>query len=517
MLSSSRFFAAVRAAQTDDEMRVLIAKAGEAKDYPGCRRRRGVRQDGRHGRGKRARALPPAHAHEDPHRRGGAREGGAPLRLRSGLQFHRGRERENIQKERGDGDGGSLDAEGSLRAGVDDLLGRANEDPRPAPPRGGGRGRGADVQEGFRDRVPRRGGGRRGAGGDGAGERAEERRCGAGRETVGDDSRYIPPMRGHFYDVVYFQDTYPFKEKRYDLHMPKDKPVQYEVYNGTLYSAQRFDEKETHYSWWLFDIPAIEEEPRMAEAPDVATKLVLATLPSWEEKSRWFAAIHDTIYHGQRADQEAGEGSDRRAQDRRREGRRPPALGGAGDPLLGALDGKGGGLHAPSREDVVPGPLRRLQGQGGDARHPHENRGVRRLAGAHDGRRARRGGARGPVQSLRRRLAAQGRHLHDARSDVGALLDRALELGGAGAALRDRDARGGRAHADSVQSAREARAQGRLARRRRQATETSRERSISKRRTTWISGCAAGSARTSATTCAPTSRDGSPRSRPTSR
>jgi len=117
-----------------------------------------------------------------------------------------------------------------------------------------------------------------------------------GAQTATDDSRYIPPMRGHFYDVVYFRDSYPFKEKRYDLHMPKDKPVQYEVYNGTLYSAQKFDDTATHYSWWLYDISALEEEPRSAEAPDVATKLVLATLPSWEVKSRWFAAIHDTIY-----------------------------------------------------------------------------------------------------------------------------------------------------------------------------------------------------------------------------
>ncbi len=137
-----------------------------------------------------------------------------------------------------------------------------------------------------------------GEGEGGAGENssgAGEAATGEG-QTVGDDSRYIPPMRGHFYDVVYFQDTYPFEEKRYDLHMPKDKPVQFEVYNGSLYSAQKFDEKEVHYSWWLFDIPAMKEEPRMAEAPDIATKLVLATLPSWEEKSRWFAAIHDTIY-----------------------------------------------------------------------------------------------------------------------------------------------------------------------------------------------------------------------------
>jgi len=119
----------------------------------------------------------------------------------------------------------------------------------------------------------------------------------AGADTAAlDDSRYIPPMRGHFYDVVVFQDAYPMKEKRYTLHVPKDKPIQYEVYNGALSSAQSFDEKGTHYSWWRTEVPALEEEPRSAETPDVATKLVLATLPSWQEKSRWFAAIHDTIY-----------------------------------------------------------------------------------------------------------------------------------------------------------------------------------------------------------------------------
>ncbi len=119
---------------------------------------------------------------------------------------------------------------------------------------------------------------------------------GTGGATAGNDERYIPPMRGSFYDVVYFQDAYPIKAKRYDLHMPKDKPVQFRVYNGSLYSAQYFDEKGTHYSWWIEDVPALVEEPRSAEGPDVMPKLVLATLSSWEEKSKWFAAIHDTIY-----------------------------------------------------------------------------------------------------------------------------------------------------------------------------------------------------------------------------
>ncbi|MFH1754648.1 MAG: transglutaminase-like domain-containing protein, partial [Candidatus Latescibacterota bacterium] len=80
-------------------------------------------------------------------------------------------------------------------------------------------------------------------------------------------------------------------------HMPAGKQIQFEVYNGTLYSAQQFDEAKTHYSWWLTDIPAIKNESRMAAVSDVASKVVLATVPSWEEKSRWFSAVHDTIFY----------------------------------------------------------------------------------------------------------------------------------------------------------------------------------------------------------------------------
>jgi Domain of Unknown Function with PDB structure (DUF3857)/Transglutaminase-like superfamily len=115
-------------------------------------------------------------------------------------------------------------------------------------------------------------------------------------KSIEDETRYVPPMRGHFYDVVIFQEHYPIREKRYDLHVPKYKPIQFKVYNGALFSAQAFDSTSTSYSWWRFDIPALKSEPRMADVSDISTKLVIATLPSWQEKSRWFAAIHDTIY-----------------------------------------------------------------------------------------------------------------------------------------------------------------------------------------------------------------------------
>ncbi len=129
----------------------------------------------------------------------------------------------------------------------------------------------------------------------------------AGSEGYGDgggvveDERYIPPMRGHFYDVVLFQGTDPIKEKRYDLHLPKDKPVQFKVYNGTLFCSQNFDSTHVNYSWWLRDVPALKREPHMPNLSDVVTKLVLTTVPSWEEKSRWFASIHDTIFNDNEA------------------------------------------------------------------------------------------------------------------------------------------------------------------------------------------------------------------------
>ncbi|MBN1163890.1 MAG: DUF3857 and transglutaminase domain-containing protein [Candidatus Krumholzibacteriota bacterium] len=111
-----------------------------------------------------------------------------------------------------------------------------------------------------------------------------------------DESRYVPPMRGHFYDSVIFQGDHPLAEKRYQLHLPVDKDIQYQVYNGTIFSARKSDEKRIHYSWWLKDIPALKREPRMAALSDIAPKLVLATVSSWQEKSRWFDAIHDTIF-----------------------------------------------------------------------------------------------------------------------------------------------------------------------------------------------------------------------------
>ena len=47
-----------------------------------------------------------------------------------------------------------------------------------------------------------------------------------------DDDKYIPPMRGHFYDIVPFWSSDPMLCKYYSVTIPEEKLVQYRFYNG---------------------------------------------------------------------------------------------------------------------------------------------------------------------------------------------------------------------------------------------------------------------------------------------
>ncbi len=103
----------------------------------------------------------------------------------------------------------------------------------------------------------------------------------------------IPPMPGHWYEVTLFQGDDPILRKRYSVHMPKDMPVQYEVYNGPLKSSLWFGDETHVYTWTAEDIPAVKHEPRMVAYDDCVPKLVMATLEDWEAKSRWFYKVNE--------------------------------------------------------------------------------------------------------------------------------------------------------------------------------------------------------------------------------
>jgi hypothetical protein len=93
-----------------------------------------------------------------------------------------------------------------------------------------------------------------------------------------EDDKYIPPMKGHYYDVVLFEETVPVKEKKYEIHMSRKKPFHWEIYNGTVAAKHVFD------------------DDRQPDRTDFVTKLVLATVKSWQEKSVWFFEVNEPVF-----------------------------------------------------------------------------------------------------------------------------------------------------------------------------------------------------------------------------
>jgi hypothetical protein len=109
-----------------------------------------------------------------------------------------------------------------------------------------------------------------------------------------DDERYIPPMRGHFYDIVpFWSDTYILK-KVYQVAIPNTKKtVQYKVYNGKIDLVKKNLGEKTLYKFTLNNIKPLYREPNMVSPSDVATKLLISTAPDWYSKSKWFCGVNE--------------------------------------------------------------------------------------------------------------------------------------------------------------------------------------------------------------------------------
>jgi len=93
--------------------------------------------------------------------------------------------------------------------------------------------------------------------------------------------------------VVMFEGDHPIVKKTYTIVLPKDKPIRAEVFHGEVGSRMEFDDSSLTYTYWKENVPAVKREPRMVEDTDAFTKLVLATVQDWPEKSRWFFQVNE--------------------------------------------------------------------------------------------------------------------------------------------------------------------------------------------------------------------------------
>jgi hypothetical protein len=108
-----------------------------------------------------------------------------------------------------------------------------------------------------------------------------------------DDSRYIPPMRGHFYDIVPFWNDQPIKTKVYQVQVPKSKDLQFKIYNGYIKSQKTYTPEKVKYTFTKWNIAPLPREPHMVAMSNVAPKLLMSTSPDWEAKSMWFYGVNE--------------------------------------------------------------------------------------------------------------------------------------------------------------------------------------------------------------------------------
>ena len=107
------------------------------------------------------------------------------------------------------------------------------------------------------------------------------------------DAKYIPPMRGHFYDIVPFWSSQPVKEKVYQVSVLTNKNLQYHVYNGHLVVRTQTDGDRTIFTFAMKDIMPLKTPRYTVANNDIQAKLIVTTAQNWESKSMWFYGVNE--------------------------------------------------------------------------------------------------------------------------------------------------------------------------------------------------------------------------------
>ncbi len=108
-----------------------------------------------------------------------------------------------------------------------------------------------------------------------------------------DDSRFIPPMRGQFYDIVSFWVDDPTVRKVYTVTVPMEKELQFQFFQGECASSMKYTGDSKTYSFAMTDVLPFKREPNMVDLFDAAPKLFMSSTPSWVEKSHWFNKVNE--------------------------------------------------------------------------------------------------------------------------------------------------------------------------------------------------------------------------------
>ena len=105
---------------------------------------------------------------------------------------------------------------------------------------------------------------------------------------------FKPYMKNEFWTTNFFQDEYPVKEATFKAYIPKNKYYKFKTYNMSDREANPLISEEGDYvvlSWKLENVPPIEKEPNMPPVGELAKKVVITSLRSWDQVAKWYSEL----------------------------------------------------------------------------------------------------------------------------------------------------------------------------------------------------------------------------------
>lgn len=108
-----------------------------------------------------------------------------------------------------------------------------------------------------------------------------------------EEERFVPPMRGEFYDIVPFWVSQPTVRKVYRVSVPRSKDVQYEFFQGAAAGSVKFDGDRRVYTFAVNEALPFKGEPNMVDRFDVAPKMMMSSTADWRDKSLWFHNVNE--------------------------------------------------------------------------------------------------------------------------------------------------------------------------------------------------------------------------------
>ena len=109
-----------------------------------------------------------------------------------------------------------------------------------------------------------------------------------------DEDRFVPPMKGEFYDIIPFWCTHPTLRKVYRVSLPQEKELQYQFYQGECHTRVANKNGHNIYTFSVNNVTPFRKEPNMVDLFDAAPKLMMSTTPEWKDKSLWFNQTNET-------------------------------------------------------------------------------------------------------------------------------------------------------------------------------------------------------------------------------